>query len=61
MVSPADSKILQIAEIKGDNNLLIKKVHYSLGEFLTGIEGYKMEGEVFDSLKLSPKKDSKLY
>lgn len=31
--------------------MLIKKVNYSLGEFLTGIEGYKMEGELFESLK----------
>lgn len=31
--------------------MLIKKVEYSLGEFLTGIEGYKLDGELFDSLK----------
>lgn len=62
LVSPADSKILQISELKGDQNLLIKKVHYSVGEFLTGIEGYKMEGEVFESLKMKKKnRDSKLY
>lgn len=41
---------------------MIKKVHYSLGEFLTGIEGYKMDGEVFESLKMKKKnKNSKLY
>lgn len=59
LVSPADSKILQISELKGDKNMLIKKVEYSLGEFLTGIEGYKLDGELFDSLKTH--KDSKLY
>lgn len=61
LIAPADSKILQIAEVKGDENILVKNINYSLGEFLTGINGYKMDGEVFDSLKKSEDKKSKIY
>lgn len=61
LIAPADSKILQIAEVKGDENILVKEINYSLGEFLTGISGYKMDGEVFDSLKKSEDKKSKIY
>lgn len=39
----------------------MKNIEYSMGEFLTGIEGYKMEGEVLDSMKKSKNKDSKIY
>jgi phosphatidylserine decarboxylase len=51
MVSPADSKILNIAEVKSDENLLIKGINYKLGEFLTGIRNYKIEKEIYESLK----------
>lgn len=39
--------------------MLIKKMEYSLGEFLTGIDGYKLDGDKFEGLKKN--KDSKLY
>ena len=58
---PADSKILNISEIKGDENILVKDITYSLGEFFTGISGYKIENEVFESLKKTEDKKSKIY
>lgn len=31
--------------------MLVKGINYSLGEFLTGIKDYKMEGDVLESMK----------
>ena len=42
LVAPADSYIVSITEVKGDENLLIKNVNYSMGEFLTGVRNYKI-------------------
>ncbi|KRW98485.1 hypothetical protein PPERSA_03316 [Pseudocohnilembus persalinus] len=62
LVAPADSKILQISEINGDSNVLVKGINYSLGEFLTGIKDYKMEGDVLESMKKAQDKSkSKIY
>lgn len=36
IVSPADSKVLTISEVKGDSNILVKGINYKMGEFLTG-------------------------
>jgi hypothetical protein len=36
--------------------LLIKDINYSLGELLVGVEGYKIEGVVLDSMKRSEDK-----
>ena len=42
LISPADSKILSITKIKSDECLLIKKVNYKVGQFLTGQKGYEI-------------------
>jgi phosphatidylserine decarboxylase len=61
-VAPSDSKILNISEVKGDMNILVKNVKYKLGEFLTGVDLYRLEGELFESLKKNPEKQkSKIY
>jgi len=52
-LSPCDSRILSICKINGDQNLLIKEQNYSLGELLVGVEGYKIEGVVLESMKRS--------
>lgn len=36
LVAPADSKVLEIAEVKGNEVLLVKGIKYKLGELLTG-------------------------
>lgn len=36
VVAPADSKVLTITEVKGNDVLLIKEINFGLGEFLTG-------------------------
>jgi phosphatidylserine decarboxylase len=53
LVSPADSKVLSIAEIKEDSTFLVKNINYSLGELITGKKGYRINGEILDSLKKS--------
>jgi len=62
IVSPSDSKILSISEVKGDANIAVKHTTYKLGEFLTGLRGYKIENHVFESLKQGEDKaKSKIY
>ncbi|EGR31450.1 phosphatidylserine decarboxylase, putative [Ichthyophthirius multifiliis] len=60
IVSPADSKILNISEVNGNSNLLVKDIKYNLGEFLTGNKDVVMEGALFESFKLKNPK-SKIY
>ncbi|CAD8109255.1 unnamed protein product [Paramecium sonneborni] len=43
IISPADSKILSISKITKNECLLVKRVTYQIGQFLTGIKGYEME------------------
>ncbi|EAS01727.2 phosphatidylserine decarboxylase (macronuclear) [Tetrahymena thermophila SB210] len=62
IVSPADSLCLNISEIQGDENLLVKGINYKLGEFLTGVKNYKLQDEAFQSMKINPNKSqSKIY
>lgn len=52
LLSPADSKVLTIAEVTGDSNILVKGINYKLGEFLTGRREVVLEDELFKTLKL---------
>jgi phosphatidylserine decarboxylase len=45
-VSPADSRVLSFSEVKDDRVILVKDKKYKLGEFLTGLEGYKLTDEL---------------
>lgn len=56
IVCPADSLCLNITEITGDENLLVKGIKYKLGEFLTGMKNFKLEHEAFESMKMNPVK-----
>jgi phosphatidylserine decarboxylase len=38
LLSPADSIIISLSEVKGDENMLIKGFTYKMGELLTGIK-----------------------
>ena len=58
-VSPADSKILSLSEIEGDECLLVKGRYYRLGELLTGIKDHKLTTNNINSLKRDPA--NKLY
>lgn len=41
---------------------MVKDIKYSMGELLTGKNGYKIEGELLESMKKAEKKEgSKLY
>ena len=51
LVSPADSKILSLHQITGDDVLLIKNVNYSLGEFLTGKKEQHYTAEELELVK----------
>jgi len=59
LASPADSRVLTFSEVKGDEVLIVKGIEYRLGEFLTGINSYKIKDEVLESMKRNPK--NKLY
>ncbi|KAM3130558.1 hypothetical protein pb186bvf_017367 [Paramecium bursaria] len=43
IISPCDSKILSITKVLNNECLLVKKVNYNIGQFLTGQKGYDME------------------
>lgn len=60
ILSPSDSKILQIAEVKGNENILVKGIKYNLGEFLTGKNNIILESEIFNTFKLK-NPNSKIY
>lgn len=60
IVSPADSKVLTISEVKGDSNVLIKGVNYKMGEFLTGRKEVVLEDDMFKTLKIK-NPESKIY
>lgn len=36
LISPVDAKLLSFSKVTGNDCLLVKKVHYKLGHFLTG-------------------------
>jgi len=59
LASPADSRVLTFSEVKGDDVLIVKGIEYRLGEFLTGINSYKIKDEVLESMKRNPA--NKLY
>lgn len=59
LVSPADSILLKIQEVKSDETILIKDIKYSLGNYLTGIYGHKFKKEEIQKLK--QKKNTKLF
>ena len=58
LISPADSKILKIAEIQEDECSIIKGASYSLGELLTG-QKEKLTVEQIRKMKKNP--GNKLY
>lgn len=58
-MSPADSKVLSLSEIQGDECLLVKGRYYRLGELLTGIKDHKLTEENIQTLKRNP--SNKLY
>lgn len=58
VVVPADSRVLSISEISSDSSLIVKSLHYSLGEFLTGYP-IRLTGEELAALKRNP--ENSLY
>ena len=58
LLSPADSKILKIAEIQEDECSIIKGASYSLGELLTGNKG-RLSAEQIQKMKKDP--NNRLY
>lgn len=47
ILSPADAKILNISEVTGDSNILVKGITYKMGEFLSGEKEVVLDGEHF--------------
>lgn len=58
LLSPADSIIISLSEVKGDENMLIKGFTYRMGELLTGIKDYQIRGDILDSMKKAEDKTS---
>lgn len=63
LVAPADSRVLSMCEVTGDDVLLVKKMQYSLGEFLTGKKHQKFSAEDLEKIKKSDQKKerTKIY
>ena len=51
LVSPADSKILSIQKVEGDDVVIVKNIKYSLANFLTGEFRAKWSKGTVDGLK----------
>lgn len=51
VVAPADSKVLTVSEVTGNDVLLVKDMRYTLGEFLTGDKGVVYSAEDLEKIK----------
>jgi phosphatidylserine decarboxylase len=63
VVAPADSKVLTVCEVKGNDVLLIKGMTYGLGEFLTGRREERFSSEDIEKIKKADqsKEKTKIY
>lgn len=59
VVAPADSKVLTVSEVKGNDVLLVKKMTYGLGEFLTGDRKEVYSSEDIEKIKQTDQKVEK--
>lgn len=57
LIAPADSKIISLSKITGNDVVLAKKVNYSLGHFLTGEFGKNYSHSDVQNLKSNPESD----